>query len=88
MGKLPVGAVLKRTVEYERKGSFSNLSVIQTARFITSWQFDTSLTEFNDSLSSSDQVNTLACDGKFLYLVNGDSKGLVKIATGKCGTLR
>ncbi|PFX24720.1 putative E3 ubiquitin-protein ligase HECTD4 [Stylophora pistillata] len=88
LAKLPVGAVLKRMAEYERKGSFSELSVIQTSRFISSWQFHTSLTEFDDSIYNSDQINTLACDGKFLYLVSRESKGLVKIGTGKLGTFR
>lgn len=86
--KLPVGAVLKRMVEYERKGFFSESSVIQTSRFISSWKFDTNLTEFDDSINNSDQINTLACDGKFLYHVSGESKGLVKIGTGKWGTVR
>ena len=87
LGKLPVGAVLRRALDYERKGSFSDLSILQTSRFIGSWQFETSLSETDDS-ASSDQINSLACDGKFLYLISGTSKGLVKIGTGKQGTIR
>ena len=87
LGKLPVGPVLRRALEYERKGSFSDLSILQTSRFVSSWQFETSLMESDDYVSS-DQINSLACDGKFLYLVNGTSKGLVKLGTGKHGTLR
>ena len=75
-------------VEYERKGFFSESCVIQTSRFISSWKFDTNLTEFDDSINNSDQINTLACDGKFLYHVSEESKGLVKIGTGKWGTVR
>ena len=88
LGKLPVGGVLKRTVEFERKGSFNDLSVLHTSRFVTSWQFEMNLMESDDSTSSSDQINTLACDGKFLYLIGGACKGLVKLGTGKHGTLR
>ena len=88
MGKLPVGGVLRRAVEYERKGSFNDLSGLHTSCFITSWQFEVTLTESEDSVSSNDQINTLVCDGKFLYLISGASKGLVKIGTGKHGTLR
>ena len=88
LGKLPVGAVLRRAVEYERKGSFSDFSVLQTSRFITGWQFETTLADSDDVTSSSDQISTLACDGKFLYLISEASKGLVKIGTGKHGTIR
>ena len=88
LGKLPVGGVLRRAVEYERKGSLSDLSVLRTSRFVTSWQFEMTLMDSDDSTSSNDQTNSLVCDGKFLYLISGSSKGLVKIGTGKHGTLR
>lgn len=88
LGKLPVGVVLKRALEYERKGSFNDVSGLHTSCFITSWQFEVALTESEDSLSSNNQINTLVSDGKFLYLISGASKGLVKIGTGKHGTLR
>lgn len=88
MGKLPVGGVLRRTVEYERKGSFNDLSGLHTSCFITSWQFEVTITEMEDTVSNNNQTNTLVCDGKFLYLISGTSKGLVKIGTGKHGTLR
>lgn len=88
LGKLPVGGVLRRTVEFERKGSFNDLSVLHTSCFVTSWQFEMNLMESDDSTSSSEQINTLACDGKFLYLISGACKGLVKLGTGKHGTLR
>lgn len=87
LGKLPVGAVLRRTFEYERKGSFSDLSLLQTSRFINSWQFETFLSDSDDSTSCS-HISSLACDGKFLYLISGASKGLLKIGTGKYGTIR
>ena len=88
LGELPVGAVLRRALEYETKGSFSDLSILQTSRFVRSWQFETSLAaEFNNSVSG-DQVTSLACDGKFLYVISEASKGLLKIGTGKHGTIR
>ena len=88
MGKLPVGGVLRRALEYERKGSFNDVIGLHTSCFITSWQFEVALNESEDSISSNDQINSLVSDGKFLYLISGTSKGLVKIGTGKHGTLR
>ena len=92
--KLPVGIVLRfifilssPTLEYEKKGSFGDLGVLQTSRFLGSWQMETFLPESPDS-TSSDQISSLACDGKFLYLISGDNKGLMKIGTGKNGTMR
>lgn len=87
LGKLPVGTVLRRTLEYEKKGSFGDLGVLQTSRYLGSWQLETFLSESQDS-TSSDQISSLACDGKFLYLISGDNKGLIKIGTGKNGTMR
>ena len=87
LSKLPVGTILRSTLEYERKGSFSDLSFLQTSRFVNSWQFETFLTESNEDISG-DQISSLTCDGKFLYLVSGDNKGLHKIGTGKNGTIR
>ena len=88
MVKLPVGDTLRKAIEYERKGSFNDLSGLHTSCFITSWQFEVTITESEDSVSSNSQINTLVSDGKFLYLISGASKGLVKIGTGKHGTLR
>ena len=88
MGKLSVGGTLRKAIEYERKGSFNDLSGLHTSCFISSWQFEVTLSESEDSINSSDQINTVVCDGKFLYLISGASKGLVKIGTGKHGTLR
>ena len=88
LSKLPIGTVLRRTLEYEKKGSLSDLGFLQTSRFLSNWQFEAPLaTECGDS-ASSDQQTSIACDGKFLYLISGNSRGLVKIGTGICGTMR
>lgn len=88
LAKLPVGDTLRKAIEYERKGPFNDLSGLHASCFITCWQFEVPLTESEDSVSSNDQINTLVSDGKFLYLISVASKGLVKIGTGKYGTLR
>ena len=88
LAKLPVGDTVRKAIEYERTGSFNDLSGLHTSCFITCWQFEVTLTESEDSVRSNDQINTLVSDGKFLYLISGASKGLVKIGTGKHGTLR
>ena len=88
LGKLPVATVLRKALKYEKNGSLNDLGTLQTSRFITNWQFEVHLTTEGSDSASSDQLTSLACDGKFLYVVSGTTKGLTKIGTGKHGTLR
>lgn len=88
LGKLPVATVLRKALKYEKNGSLNDLGTLQTSRFITNWQFEVPLTTEGSDSASSDQLTSLACDGKFLYVVSGTTKGLTKIGTGKHGTLR
>ena len=82
-----MGAILHKTLEYERKGSLNDFGFLQTSHFVTSWELETFLSK-SEGCTSGDEISSLTCDGKFLYLITGESEGLLKIGTGKLGTMR
>ena len=87
LGPLPIGDIIKKAKQYERTGQHTRPTLLLTSLHVSSWKFQ----DFDGSPCSSKCVSkchSLACDERFLYLTNFQNKGILKIGSGKHGTLR
>ena len=84
---LPVGDIVRKAVQYERTGQYASPTFILTSLHAASWKFQDSDISFN-SPEHLNKCHSLACDGRFLYLTNFLGKGILKLGSGKHGTLR
>ena len=86
--KLPVQSLLDGVVEYERAGKLISPCLLLTSHFVTSWLFEDLPTQSKFDAEPKKNCHSLACDGKFLYITDTSGKGLLKVGTGKDGTIR
>ena len=63
-------------------------SLLLTSHLVTSWLLDDLSAELKFDEDSCRNCHSLACDGHFLYITDSSGKGLIKVGTGKHGTLR
>lgn len=84
---LPIGNIIKKAKQYESTGQHTRPTLLLTSLYVSSWKFQ-DFDMFPCSSKYVSKCHSLACDGQFLYLTNFQNKGILKLGSGKHGTLR
>ena len=87
LGPLPLGDIIEKTKQFERTGGYAKPTFILTSLYSSSWKCQ-GIDTFLSDPEYVKKCHSLASDGQFLYLTNFQSKGLLKMGSGKQGTLR